>query len=382
MGATRANGGVGDRRWTMRSDDLHRLVRALRSRFDEVIGPVVHDGVIRLRPIASAGELPLGVTDAQEAATYRLVPSGTPLHFSYGPGPDSLKSLVHPPRSPVWTMHRRDGSIVVAPATHPSTTRAVIGVRACDLRALAVLDRTQTGGPHADAAFAARRDALFVVAVDCTHPAPTCFCDTAGGGGTAEAGYDLSLTEFDDESQGPTYLVRCGSERGCELVAELALEPATEDQEQYVAAAFRSAVGPQHRSLPKDAAAVVSDAEHPHWSTVADRCLTCGNCTAVCPTCFCTDMDDRVSLDGASSTRDRVWDTCFSMEYSHLGAGPHRASPRSRYRQWLSHKLGTWHDQFGESGCVGCGRCITWCPVGIDLTAEVRALAGPVEAAP
>jgi ferredoxin len=132
------------------------------------------------------------------------------------------------------------------------------------------------------------------------------------------------------------------------------------------------------RELPDDARALVADAEHPRWAAVADRCLTCGNCTAVCPTCFCTDMEDVVALDGASSARTRVWDTCFSMEYSHLGAGPHRASPRARYRQWLSHKVGTWHDQFDESGCVGCGRCITWCPVGIDLTAEIEALGRPV----
>jgi ferredoxin len=91
-------------------------------------------------------------------------------------------------------------------------------------------------------------------------------------------------------------------------------------------------------------------------------------------------MEDAVGLDGETATRTRVWDTCFSMEYSHLGAAPHRATPAARYRQWLSHKLGTWHDQFGESGCVGCGRCITWCPVGIDLTAEVESLGRPIEA--
>jgi ferredoxin len=130
------------------------------------------------------------------------------------------------------------------------------------------------------------------------------------------------------------------------------------------------------RAMPADAASIVlADLEHPLWDDVAERCLTCGNCTAVCPTCFCTDMDDRVELDGHTAHRDRVWDTCFSLEYSHLGSGPARSSARSRYRQWLTHKLGTWHDQFGESGCVGCGRCITWCPVGIDLTAEVEALA-------
>jgi sulfhydrogenase subunit beta (sulfur reductase) len=364
-------------RWVMRGSGLDRLVATLAQQFDEVIAPVVADGVIRLRPITSARELPVGVTDDQEAASYRLVPTGSQLHFSYGVGPDSLKSIAHPPRSPVWTMHRRDGSLVVDPAPPASTTRAIVGARACDLHALEVLERTQTGGPHVDPAFTARRAGLFVVAVDCTHPAATCFCDSAGHGRTADHGYDLALTELEDAG-GVMYLVRCGSERGRETIAELGLEPAPDHLVRHVGLELDASVRRMMRELPPDAADLVRDAGHPHWDVVAERCLTCGNCTAVCPTCFCTDMEDAVSLDGATSTRTRVWDTCFSQEYSHLGAGPHRASPRSRYRQWLSHKVGTWHDQFGESGCVGCGRCITWCPVGIDLTAELEALGRPV----
>jgi ferredoxin len=363
--------------WALHAAGLPRFLTAVARRVDEVIGPVVVDGVIRLRPIHSVAELPLGVTDEQEAATYRLTATGAIRHFSYGLGPDSLKGIVHPPRSPVWTMYRRDGSLVVDPATPDATTRAVIGVRACDLRALEILAHTQTGGRHADPAFGTRRAGLFLVAVDCTHPSPTCCCDTAGDGRVASHGYDLALTEFEDTPGHVTYLVRAGSDRGRELVAELGLDPAP-DHLVHQAAAELAAAGRQVRELPADARAAVADAEHPQWAEVAERCLTCGNCTAVCPTCFCTDMEDTVGLDGATSTRTRVWDTCFSMAYSHLGAGPHRATPRSRYRQWLSHKVGTWHDQFGESGCVGCGRCITWCPVGIDLTAELEALGEPV----
>jgi ferredoxin len=362
----------------MRNSGLHRLITALTQQFDEVIGPVVADGVIRLRPINSARDLPIGVSDEQEAATYRLVATGTQLRFSYGLGPDSLKAIVHPPRTPVWTLRRRDGSLVVEPAALAPVSRAVIGARACDLHALDVLERTQTGGRHVDPAFRHRRAGLFVVAVDCTEPSATCFCDTAGHGRAADHGYDLALTEFVDDDHGVMYLVRAGSERGRDLAVELELDVAPEHLVRRVERELDQAVRHQVRELPDDARALVADAEHPRWAAVADRCLTCGNCTAVCPTCFCTDMEDVVSLDGASSTRTRVWDTCFSMEYSHLGAGPHRASPRARYRQWLSHKVGTWHDQFDESGCVGCGRCITWCPVGIDLTAEIEALGRPV----
>lgn len=381
-GTWRDGPGEANGSWVMRSGGLHRLVTALNERYDEVIGPVVADGVIRLRPIASALDLPVGVTDEQEAATYRLVPTGTKLRFSYGLGPDSLKAIVHPPRSPVWTMRRRDGSLVVDPAPLAPVTRAVIGARACDLHALDVLERTQTGGAHADPSFRSRREGLFVVAVDCTDPSAVCFCDTAGEGRAASSGYDLALTEFIDGPQGVSYLVRAGTSRGRDLIAELELEPATDQLVRRVGRELDDCVRHLMRELPDDARELVADPDHPHWDDVAARCLTCGNCTAVCPTCFCTDMDDAVSLDGDTATRTRVWDSCFSMEYSHLGAGPHRASPRSRYRQWLSHKVGTWHDQFGESGCVGCGRCITWCPVGIDLTAELDALGRPVGSTP
>jgi len=363
--------------WTMSERDLGRLVAVLIDRFDEVIGPVVVDDVIRMRPITSVEELPVGISDQQETGTYGLVESADHRRFSYGVGPDSLKSIVHPPSTPVWTIRRRDGSIAVEMTQHPAPSRAVIAARACDLRALEILERTQTGGPHADPAFAANRIGLFTVAVDCTHPAPTCFCDTAGSGPAVDHGHDLALTEL-DAPNGVVYLVRAGSDEGRTIVDALHLSEAPRALVRQADLELRYAARELIRELPVNAAVVVRQPDHPHWDDVAARCLTCGNCTAVCPTCFCTDMDDQISLDGSTSTRTRVWDTCFSQEYSHLGAGPHRSSAASRYRQWLTHKLGTWYDHYDESGCVGCGRCITWCPVGIDLTAEIESLGRPV----
>jgi ferredoxin len=93
-----------------------------------------------------------------------------------------------------------------------------------------------------------------------------------------------------------------------------------------------------------------------------------------CPTCFCTTVDDVTDLTGSQAVRSRRWDSCFSMDFSYIHGGSVRSSGASRYRQWLTHKLASWQDQFGASGCVGCGRCITWCPVGIDLTEEVEAI--------
>ncbi|MBF0393567.1 MAG: 4Fe-4S dicluster domain-containing protein, partial [Alphaproteobacteria bacterium] len=114
--------------------------------------------------------------------------------------------------------------------------------------------------------------------------------------------------------------------------------------------------------------------EHPRWDEVAKRCLTCGNCTMVCPTCFCTTVDDVTDLGGTRTERVRSWDSCFTLDFSYIHGGSVRNEGSSRYRQWITHKLSSWHDQFGSSGCVGCGRCITWCPVGIDITEEVGAI--------
>ncbi len=360
--------------WVMAPGDLAEMVDTLRAQFDEVIAPVLVDGVIRMRPIDGADELPTGITDVQGPGTYRTTGTATAQRFSYAVGPDSMKAIVHPPRSPVWTMTRDDDGAVAVHITAPTRVRrAVLGVRACDLAALHRLGRTQLVGPHPDLHHAAALDGLFLIGVDCSRPAPTCFCESTGTGPSVDGDVDLSMTELDD-GDGVRYLVRAGSERGRRLAESLGLRPADAAEIAH-AQQVRHSVHTT-RAMPADAAStVLTDLEHPQWDEVAARCLTCGNCTAVCPTCFCTDVDDRVELDGHTARRDRVWDTCFSMEYSRLGAGPVRSSPRSRYRQWLTHKLGTWHDQFGESGCVGCGRCITWCPVGIDLTAEVTALA-------
>ncbi len=114
--------------------------------------------------------------------------------------------------------------------------------------------------------------------------------------------------------------------------------------------------------------------DHPCWENVASRCLTCANCTMVCPTCFCAAVEDTTDLTGERAERWRRWDSCFTMDFSYIAGGSVRSSPKARYRQWMTHKLASWIDQFGTSGCVGCGRCITWCPVGIDITEEVRAI--------
>jgi sulfhydrogenase subunit beta (sulfur reductase) len=195
-----------------------------------------------------------------------------------------------------------------------------------------------------------------------------------GTGRRAERGYDLTLTEILDGEH--RFLVEPGSERGAEVLQELPRRPAVEADVDAATAAVDGAAQRMGRQLDAtDLRGLLErNLEHPRWDDVASRCLTCGNCTMVCPTCFCASVSDTTDLSGETAERVRTWETCFSVDHSYIHGGSIRPSGRSRYRQWLTHKFGTWHDQFGTSGCVGCGRCITWCPVAIDVTEELGAI--------
>jgi len=211
--------------------------------------------------------------------------------------------------------------------------------------------------------------------VNCTEPGEACFCTSMGTGPQAGPGYDLALTELAG-ADGHRFVLDVGSPAGADLIAGLAAEPADPAVAGRARSAVARAADMMGRSMPADGLRDLLARSHgaARWDDVASRCLSCGNCTLVCPTCFCTTVQDVTDLSGDHAERWQLWDSCFDLDFSYLNGGPVRSSPRSRYRQWLTHKLGTWHDQFGSSGCVGCGRCIVWCPVGIDLTEEVAAL--------
>jgi len=160
------------------------------------------------------------------------------------------------------------------------------------------------------------------------------------------------------------------------VLADLMATPATTDDVDAALRVTHDAIALMGRSVESfDLRDLLArNVDHPRFAETAERCLTCGNCTLVCPTCFCTSVDDVNVLENGAAERWRRWDSCYSVDYSYIHGGSVRPSSRARYRQWLTHKFGTWIDQFGTSGCVGCGRCITWCPVGIDVTEELTAI--------
>jgi ferredoxin len=355
---------------------LDALVKTLGAQGRTVVGPTVRDGAVVLAELASADQLPFGWGSQVEAGRYRLVPRADGAAFAHTTGPQSWKAFLHPEREKLWSADRTpDGYLSVTEEQAVSPSYAFLGVRPCDLRAIAIQDRVLTGGRYQDSGYQERRAGAFLIVAECTEPGATCFCVSMGSGPGADAGFDLALTELVDET-GHRFLVRVGSAAGDELLSRVphhAAGPGTKTAARDAVDAARDRMG---RAMPpvnlRTLMGESLDAER--WDDVAARCLTCGNCTMVCPTCFCTTTEEVTDLTGDHAERWQRWDSCFDLDFSHLHGGPVRSSPRSRYRQWLTHKLSTWHDQFDSTGCVGCGRCITWCPVGIDITEEATAL--------
>jgi len=357
----------------MAPDRLDDLFAALREREFRVIGPTVRDGAIVYDDLASMADLPAGWTDEQDGGTYRLRRRDDDALFGYNVGPQSWKRNLFPPSSLLWKLER-DRSQAAAPEEEPQRF-AFIGVRSCELHAIAVQDRVFMGGAYVDPVYASRREGVFVVAVQCGQAGGTCFCVSMETGPRAIEGYDLALTEIVGDGR-HEFLVEVGTERGAEVMAEVASRAAgAADVETADAIIERTAASMGRRMDTTGIKELLyANFEHPRWDEVAGRCLACTNCTMVCPTCFCFSVEDVTDLSGEVAERHRTWDSCFTMDHSYLHGGSVRSSGSARYRQWMTHKLATWFDQFGTSGCVGCGRCITWCPVGIDITEEVAAI--------
>jgi len=361
-------------------DGLDALIGALAAEDYRVVGPVLRDGVVHYERVTGEADLPTGLSVEQAPGRWRSHVDGAH-RFAWTPAADSWKRVVLPPQQEVLRIRRVDGTFVT---TRPEVEApvAMIGVRDCELRALAILDRVELDHEHPDPRYAARRDGAFVVAVTCSVPASTCWCTSIGGGPRPTADYDVRLTELDD-ADGHRLLAEAGSERGAAVLTRLAVGVSATDPSDAPAAerVVERAVAAMPRRLPgEDLPELLAGCDSDvHWDDVAGRCLSCGNCTMVCPTCFCSTFRDTTGLtdDGGPAeevVRVQEWASCFQLDHSAIGGRPVRAEVADRYRQWLTHKLQHWHAQFGTAGCVGCGRCTTWCPAGIDLVAEAQHL--------
>jgi sulfhydrogenase subunit beta (sulfur reductase) len=358
--------------WILTVPRLDQLLQQLQKEGYLTIGPTVGDGAIVYGEVQSTKDLPRGYTDEQEAGQYRLRKNAQG-YFAYITAVQSAKQYLHPPRQHLWEAVKDAEGFHILPHPPSNVRYALLGLRPCELRAIEIQDKVFLGGPFVSQHYKALREAAFLIVAQCTRAGGTCFCQSMGTGPVARKGFDLALTELAEEE---CFVVEAGSARGNALLEATGCEAAS--AERIAAAQARQAEAAEQMGRQLDVEDLVEHLSHSYssgrWEQIARRCLSCGNCTMVCPTCFCTNVEDTASLTGEHAGRWQRWDSCFTSELSYIHGGVVRKSTASRYRQWLLHKLCTWHEQFGESGCVGCGRCITWCPVGIDITEEAQAL--------
>jgi Fe-S-cluster-containing hydrogenase component 2 len=357
------------------SRDFQKLIDVLINEGFQVMAPTIRDSAIIYDRIGSVAELPVGWTDEQEAGMYRLKKRDDRALFGYVVGPHSWKKFLHPPVVKLWQAKRHTNGFHFIEEKRQAPKFAFLGARSCEIHAIEIQDKVFLQGQFVDPIYGANRENLFIVAVNCTQPGNTCFCVSMKTGPQATIGFDLSLTEIINQSE-HYFIVASGSAKGARVLEQLPHRKATNEQTQQADELLATSAEKMGRRVETAGIkeSLYRNYEHPRWDEVAKRCLTCANCTMVCPTCFCTTVEDLTDLRGEHAQRQRKWDSCFTMDFSYLHGGSVRASTKSRYRQWMTHKLATWIDQFDTSGCVGCGRCITWCPVGIDLTEEARAI--------
>lgn len=356
---------------------LAALVQELRGHGYTVIGRVLREGVACLMPIESASELVQGLRDEQDGGTYRLVPGDPGLLFEHVVGPDGPKQYLFPPSQELLSFHVQGESFALDAAPPAPRKMAFLGIRPCELAAIRVQDRVfglEDPRPmrcESEVFYAESRRQSVTIVANCVRPGGTCFCVSMGTGPQAIEGFDLAMTELRDG-----FVISVGSQTGAGLLAGLPVREPSNTELELAELKMKQAREHMGRTLQTEGLPDLlrQTIEHPYWDEVASRCLSCGNCTMVCPTCFCSTVQDWTDLKVAQATRRRQWESCFTHQFSYLTAGPVRHTIRGRYRHWMRHKLGTWHEQFGCSGCVGCGRCITWCPVGIDLTREAARL--------
>ncbi len=369
-----------DRRMFFPKLVLAAMIETLKSQGYTVIAPTLHRDVIKLRPIAGSDEIARGFRDLQGGGHYRLEQGDESLFFEYVVGPNSAKPYLFPAHQELFAFDIESGRFVLHQSLPQIPKLALFGLRPCDLAAIRIQDRVfgekrseGATGCEAELFYREARAQAMLIAVNCTRPGGTCFCDSMGTGPKASEGFDVAMTEL---SSG--FVMEAGSEAGMSLLRELPVrDPSLAELEL---ADLKMERASEHMGRLLDTRGMVElldlSIEHIQWDKVAARCLSCGNCTMVCPTCFCSTVSDSSDPAAKRAARTRRWESCFAHQFSYTTTGPHRHTIRGRYRHWMRHKLGTWWEQFGTSGCVGCGRCITWCPVGIDLTEEAAALRG------
>jgi len=357
------------------SDKFPILLNILQKKGYATIGPTIQDNTILYDVLNSVTDMPVGYTDVQTGGSYKLINRNDKALFGYNVSPHSWKKFSFPPKKRLWQAKRNGNSFQVFTEEEKHEKYAFIGVRSCEISAIDIQDTVFIRCTYINDTYKHTRENNFIIAVNCGQAGGTCFCTSMETGPKATAGFDIALTEILN-GHIHYFIAEIGTEQAKDIIADLPYKEAEKEDMETADRILKNTSQQMEKYLNTTNIKELfyRNYENPHWDEVAKRCLSCANCTMVCPTCFCSTVEDVTDLTGENTERWQKWDSCFTMDFSYIHGGSIRSSIKSRYRQWITHKLATWIDQFGVSGCVGCGRCITWCPVAIDITEEARAI--------
>lgn len=254
----------------------------------------------------------------------------------------------------------------------------IFGSRPCDARGIDCTDKPYMQGLFKDPYYTARRNDLTIISLTCNTGCETCFCHWLGGGPTSPIGSDILLTEVEGG-----YVLQAVTEKGSTLLDGLGLaEAGDKGQEMFSVRkkAWESLVpAPDVKNAPQSLKSVFSNVEF--WTEWTDRCISCGACTYFCPTCYCFNItDEGEATSEKGGRRLRSWDNCMSSRYTREASG-HNPRPKKyeRMRNRVSHKFWTFFENWGTWLCTGCGRCITNCPVHLDIRAITLAAINTAE---
>ena len=279
----------------------------------------------------------------------------------------SPRQFIYPPRQPLFKINRKTGDHqTIVPKQ--SRKSLIFAIHPCDMHAISVLDRTFLGD-FKDPYYKRLRRNTCTIVLNCNRACDKGFCASMATGPflQLQEGFDLILTAMARD-----YLIESGSERGKKLLEKAnGLRAANKKVfaekkkiEKQARESFTKTL--DTKGLPE---LLMQNLNHPVYEQTADaRCLGCTNCTMVCPTCYCYNVRDNTSFDLKSAIRSRYWDSCQELHFARVHQGNFRSSREARLRQFVTHKLATWVEQYSCFGCIGCGRCMSWCPTGIDLT--------------
>ncbi|MBT4835845.1 MAG: 4Fe-4S dicluster domain-containing protein [Methylococcales bacterium] len=349
---------------------LNDLFQSLLDHGYRIMAPVVRDDSILYQQINSADALPHGIIDDRHNGSYQIAQAKTPRCFAWSNPQQSLKSFVFSPVEILWKSFYKDNELVFQAIKAEAQPTVIFGVKGCDIAGLQLLDQHFYHKKTPDTHYQQRRDNLILFGINCFRSGSQCFCTNTGDGPNISSPSDCIMSELDEG-----YIIHHVNSPLTEIIDTLQLKLATTAQQQQATYESSQAALSQQQKLPEITAnSVFEQWSHPVWNDIADTCLGCGNCTTVCPSCFCHQESSDVSIDLTESSQTRSWDSCFTTQHSYLHGFYIRPERSQRYRQWLSHKFSGWQSQFGRIGCTGCGRCATYCPVGIDPTQVLQTL--------